>query len=851
MRHHVFIAITIVAALAIASARVVYAQEQEGSASTEKQEEFPVQARAELYARFENDRRLAGAQVFAPLTWNGSLLSFADLRFSANNEDGQEFNAGLGLRRIFKDAGFILGGYGFFDRRRSSTGNFYNQATVGGEILGELWDLRANGYIPLTGPKEIWETRTSLPGSLAISGSEIMMTGGEEVTSSVERPMKGIDVEAGVKLPFLANTLLKGSRAYAAGFRFGAHDIPTMEGMRFRAETGQIGLLRFGGGWQTDNLRGGMGFVEARISVPLGDAMQAIFGTGEKSSGQPRQFATPNDELLRRLDARIERDIDIVTQSSRSQRQQIAVAPLAATSSGTTLKIYFVDNAAASGGDGTLERPYNALAEAQAIAGANDIIYVRRGDGTSTGQNAGITLNKPDEKLLGSGVALTYDIVNMRQTIPGVLVEGQTILPAGSAPTITNVSGNGVTITGANVEVAGINVQGASDNGIYVYNASGANIHDVATSGNAHDGLRVEANDAGITSATIERVAATGNKNGVRLYAQNNGALSAKVESSIATGNSQHGIIVYDDSASGNVDADLGGGDRGSMGLNAITGNALEDLTFDADGVVLQARNNWWGQAGGPYAGQIYKGAPMDDGLVANWRFDAAHISGTTVYDRSGNNYSGAMYGGMSAGANLVDGPGGGALNFDGIDDAIKTGNIDLSATKTITISYWRNISVYTDSTGIEYELSNNFNNASGGFFSSADDNSGCGGMLASSIHGNSGYNIGCFTRFPANSWVLVTQVLDMNSVSAEQKVYYNGILQSTAFQMSSSDNTNAFGNLPFNIMARDASSLFARDKISDFRIYDHALSQAEIAELYRTDASGTVESADALSSAP
>jgi hypothetical protein len=90
-------------------------------------------------------------------------------------------------------------------------------------------------------------------------------------------------------------------------------------------------------------------------------------------------------------------------------------------------------------------------------------------------------------------------------------------------------------------------------------------IRDLTATGNANDGILVEANGAGInlTGTEIERVNALNNRNGIRLYAQTNASLAAKVESSTVTSNTQHGIVVYDDSTAGNVDADLGGGSQG------------------------------------------------------------------------------------------------------------------------------------------------------------------------------------------------------------------------------------------------------------------------------------------------
>ena len=62
--------------------------------------------------------------------------------------------------------------------------------TSGGlEALSDRWDVRVNGYVPLTDPKS-----SSSLAEVRLSGSNIFMTGGEEV------PLYGIDGEIGFKV---------------------------------------------------------------------------------------------------------------------------------------------------------------------------------------------------------------------------------------------------------------------------------------------------------------------------------------------------------------------------------------------------------------------------------------------------------------------------------------------------------------------------------------------------------------------------------------------------------------------------------------------------------------------------
>ena len=62
------------------------------------------------------------------------------------DHDDIEGNFGLGLRRML-EGGWNIGGYGYYDRRRSDSGNVFNQLTFGA-TLGPNWDFRANAYAP-------------------------------------------------------------------------------------------------------------------------------------------------------------------------------------------------------------------------------------------------------------------------------------------------------------------------------------------------------------------------------------------------------------------------------------------------------------------------------------------------------------------------------------------------------------------------------------------------------------------------------------------------------------------------------------------------------------------------------
>jgi|JI9StandDraft_1071089.scaffolds.fasta_scaffold10828_5 hypothetical protein len=75
---------------------------------------------------------------------------FLDLRGHIFNNGRFALNAGIGARYLGDTR--ILGLNGYYDYR-STKRQDYNQVALGLESLGELWDFRINGYLPL-GKKE-------------------------------------------------------------------------------------------------------------------------------------------------------------------------------------------------------------------------------------------------------------------------------------------------------------------------------------------------------------------------------------------------------------------------------------------------------------------------------------------------------------------------------------------------------------------------------------------------------------------------------------------------------------------------------------------------------------------------
>ncbi len=353
----------------------------------------------DLEGKTGNKRSLGEADLFLPLTQNDDTLLFASLRTRMDNHSSREGNFGLGLRRMYPN-GWNLGGYGYYDRRRSPYGHFFNQATLGVEALSTDWDVRLNGYIPFGERK----ANVDSLNSVSFSGTTVTFHGGEE------RALGGFDAEVGWRAPLFEEDANQQMRLYMGGYRFSGGNAPTVQGPRARMDftfeeipqlwTGS--RLSMGAEIQHDKPRGTQGFASLRLRIPF-DLFSG--GNGRKS----RHKLTAQE---RRMTAPIVRDIDVVTQAG-----DFGTAETATTLDGK--KITVVDSSTSSD-----------LATAIAAAGA-DATVMLSGSLSTTSE---VTVQS-GQTIMGGG-SLTVKSPSGRTatlSLPGATVTGTFSTPTGDA----------------------------------------------------------------------------------------------------------------------------------------------------------------------------------------------------------------------------------------------------------------------------------------------------------------------------------------------------------------------------------------------------------------------------------
>jgi hypothetical protein len=508
----------------------------QASAQFYSSETEPLQPRIEAGAKVGTERSIGSMEGWMPLAQDNGSVLYADIRWTADDGDNREGNLGLGYRKIVSDklAGgdAIIGGHGWMDRRRTDRGSTFHQITAGAEYLKEDWDVKANAYMPLNKDKEYFTPNigSSTP---YLAGTGIFV---DTAGYIVEEAQPGGDVEVGYRLPVFESKL-DAVRIYGGGYAFIGDQTDDVIGGRVRASVDVNPLVNVGARFQYDEPRGSQGFLEATLRFPF---------------SAKKRFQT--NRLRARLDESPERDIDIVTGAKVDNGLRKEVVN---TASGQTQRVIHVDNTAATGGDGSKENPFNTLAAAQAAMLDNDVIYVHRGDGTATGMNQGIVINKNNVQLIGSGTDFVYDTNRFTVNRSGPNgTTGSVIVAAGTAPVISNVqarvdnyTGNGIMVLADNAVVAGFNVSNTQGMGISVIATS--NWNSVALLNNTvmnsqWYGMMVNAAAGGMINNVIvdsNTSSFSANRAGLTVSAENGGQLgSVSVTNNTANNNSWYGL---------------------------------------------------------------------------------------------------------------------------------------------------------------------------------------------------------------------------------------------------------------------------------------------------------------------
>ncbi len=216
----------------------------------------------------------------------------------------------------------------------------------------------------------------------------------------------------------------------------------------------------------------------------------------------------------------------------------------------------------------------------------------------------------------------------------------------------------------------------------------------------------------------------------------------------------------------------------------------------------------------------------LSDGLVGYWKMDESswtnNCSTTSVIDSSGNGNHGSTCPNGTGATGGVAGKFANAAPYDNVDDYIRVLNNSTLSPSNLTISTWAYFNtVASNQTLFSKELYTDASNNSGYLLRIYSNN-----RINLVVENNQAVTVGASATYAitAGSWYHIVGTYDGQNL----KIYVNGNLAgSTAY-------TGGIGSNSSNLAIGGTSGVYLFDgKLDDARIYNRALSPAEVSQLY------------------
>ena len=238
-------------------------------------------------------------------------------------------------------------------------------------------------------------------------------------------------------------------------------------------------------------------------------------------------------------------------------------------------------------------------------------------------------------------------------------------------------------------------------------------------------------------------------------------------------------------------------------------------------------------QSGVNFGGKTHDS--LTDGLVGYWKMDDSGVDaeGETSTDSSGNGYNGTLYGDNGVGDNgtgmdcTTSGKFGTGCDYDGVDDYVTIADNDaysLITTGQLTVSFWYKPDVLTENlylinkragSNYEWDFRTGTSGAIRAFILQSDN----------TIYLEATSGSGVITQ---GNWHYI--VFAANNSSPYLKLYVNGVLVA---EDTTSSGSIINGTAAITIAKDGSGSTYVDGQFDEARVYNRALSPAEVSQLY------------------
>ena len=454
--------ITLVAAWNVGSSGPVFAEETivEQEEAIDGHEEAPSRQEGTAESRISLAGR-AGYLAFETFGRNNSITHvelmpylemdqytlFSDVRFFMSDDGYFGGNVGFGYRYRVPEGNRFVGASFWYDLD-DTTSEMYHQLGVSLESCGSLWDVRTNLYLPIGDYEQDYGIGVR---DQQFVGNQIDFTG----TRTFGTAMTGFDLELGLPLPqeFARARNISVTPGTYMFFGGGSQDI---YGYKVRAEGNITRNVAMQVEMTDDDTFGTTVMLGAEFVLPGGSRLKKPANV--MSRIRTDQFVHRNYNII------VSKQVDLMSGLT-------AINP----ATGLPYTVQHVSSAAGGMGQGTVEDPFQAIADAQAAGG--DIIFVH-GDSVFSDP----LVMQSGEQILGEGVdhRISYGEYGI-DLLP-------TVNNSAARPTLLGVSGAAVTLA-SNSVLSGFVVDSPTGRGIVGDSISGAIVRNVAVQNAGSDGL--------------------------------------------------------------------------------------------------------------------------------------------------------------------------------------------------------------------------------------------------------------------------------------------------------------------------------------------------------------------------
>ncbi|MGD9636248.1 MAG: beta strand repeat-containing protein, partial [Pirellulales bacterium] len=390
-------------------------------------------------------------------------IAFFDGQVTLNDVNGVGYNLGVGFRWLhwspFPIEPERITGFSFWtDGTSTESGNFFPQIGLSFESLGDRWDLRVNGYIPVGQKSQLGSFTPT--GNISYDQNFLV----EEAVA--DRNTSFYVAEAEVAARLLSD---RDAWAFAGPYTLVNDEEDTLG---YRA--------------------GFRGYAYPDLLAQIAVSNDDIFKTNAAFQvtwfvGRTRNNFQPACGLPDRMREPVMRNDYVALRRT----QEVGGTPLTGTD-GEPIRIVHVYSDAPSGGDGTFEHPLNNVGNVQANSIENDIVLLWS---QSVFQNQNTLVLQDNQRLLGEGNGEFFVVATQEQ--------GNVVLPEtrpGSRDfarsIIQGTTGPGAVRLADTNEVANFNIDGtgsaAGAEGIFSpgTGAGNPNIHDLDFSNVSGTGIQ-------------------------------------------------------------------------------------------------------------------------------------------------------------------------------------------------------------------------------------------------------------------------------------------------------------------------------------------------------------------------